>query len=143
MKKLITSIIILVLLTITVVPALASGGQAAVSNQYRNRIQEGGQRGKGTFSLVGTITSLDPTNYSVTVLVACGSKLVKPFIGQYLTIQTNEATRFLLRNLGKPATPITYGELEIGQNISINGKVVDNLWTANRITVGAELECTP
>jgi len=40
--------------------------------------------------------------------------LVKPFIGENLTLQTTDATRFLLRNPGAAATPITFADLAVG-----------------------------
>jgi len=40
--------------------------------------------------------------------------LVKPFIGENLTLQTTDATSFLLRNPGAAATPITFADLAVG-----------------------------
>jgi len=141
MKKIIVLTLVLALLSITAVPALAAGRA-----HVRNGQSAGGEVGKGgkmPFALAGTIASIDPAARTVIVTVACGSKLVKPYIGQDLTLQTTAATRFLLRNPDGSATPITFEDLAVGQNVSANGKLADNVWTASRITVGASLICLP
>jgi hypothetical protein len=141
MKKLIVLMLVLSLLAITIVPAFA-----AVSTPARIKRGDGGGTGKGgnaPFALAGTIASLDPVARTVTVTVACGNKLVKSFIGQNLTIQTIDTTRFLLRNPDSTATPITFADLAVGQKVSVNGHFANNVWTASRITVGADLTCLP
>ena len=141
MKKIVVLTLVFALLAITAVPALAAGG--IQSRNGRGGGNEYGTGGKMPFALAGTIASIDPAARTVTVTVACGNKLVKPYIGQDLTLQTTAATRFLLRNPDGTATPITFEDLAVGQNVSSNGKLANNVWTANRITVGADLNCLP
>jgi hypothetical protein len=141
MKKLIVLTLVLSLLAITIVPAFAAASTPA-------RIKRGGGAGTGKggnapFALAGTIASLDPVARTVTVTVVSGNKLVKPYIGQNLTLQTSDATRFLLRNPDSTATLITFADLAVGQKVSANGQLANNVWTVSRITVGAELTCLP
>lgn len=135
MKKYFALILVLMMLAATTVPAFAAGKSPAGNG---NKVS-----GNGPFSLTGTIVSLNPDSRTVTVSVACGNKWVKPFMGQTLTLQTNDATRFLLRNPGITATLITYSNLAAGQKVSINGQLANNVWIAQKITVGADLLCQP
>jgi len=141
MKKFVILTLVLVLLAVSVVPAYAARGTRE-QNGAANKIQVK-QHGKMPFALAGTIANIDPAARTITVTVVCGNKLVKPYIGQDLILQTTAATRFLLRNLDGKATPITFEDLAIGQNVSSNGRLANDMWTANRITVGADLNCLP
>jgi Domain of unknown function (DUF5666) len=141
MKKLFALALVLMLLAIAVAPALAAGGPRAGNDSSGRGFAAKG--GNAPFALAGTIASLDPATRTVTMTVVCGNKLIKPYIGQTLTIQTTDATRFLLRNPGGTATSITFTELAVGQKVSANGQLANNVWTAGRITVGAELTCLP
>ncbi len=141
MKKYFVLTLVLVLLAVSVVPASAANGKRAQNVHEKNG--QVGLRGKMLYALAGTIASLDPVARTVTVTVACGNKVVKPYLGQDLTLQTTDGTRLLLRNLDGTATPIAFEDLEIGQNVSSQGRFIDSVWTANRITVGAELNCLP
>jgi hypothetical protein len=51
-------------------------------------------------------------------------------------------TLFLIRN-GTTISLIGFADLQVGQQVSVNGNVVDNVWTVYRITVGALLSCIP
>lgn len=135
MKKYLTFGLVLILLAITAVPAFA----AATSPD------DGGIRlgGNSPFALAGKISALDPAARTVTVSVITGNKWVKPFIGKTLTLQTADTTRFLLRNPAGTATLITYNDLVAGQSVSVSGVVSANVWTAQRITVGAALVHQP
>ena len=138
MKKFTTLMLVLILLAVTVTPALAAGNPPPGKGGGGS-----GKGGKAPFALAGTIASLDPAAGTITVTVVCGNKLTRPYIGQSLTIQTNAATRFLLRNADGVATPITFADLVVGQKVSINGQFGNNVWTASRVTVGADLTCQP
>jgi hypothetical protein len=119
MKKSLVLALALMLLLVSVTPSLAAG------------------RGPtGTFSLAGTITAINGT--TVTVHVVGGSPSVKAFVGKDLALQTTDGTRFLLKT-DSGVVPITLADLHVGQNISANGTVVNEVWTALRISVGAEL----
>jgi len=126
MKKLFALALILALLAVAVVPVLAAGKSRS-----------------NPFAVSGLIASVDPSTQTITVVVACGNKLVKPFIGQNLTIHISEATRLLLYNPDGVATPVEFAYLTAGQKVNLNGQLANNLWTANRITVGADYICLP
>ena len=156
MKKYFVLIIVLALLAVTALPVLAGGGApngnkqsgyryagegaAGTGNTYKGT---SGQNGSGVFALAGKITGLDAGTGTVTVAVASGNTLVKPTLGQDVALQTTGTTRFLMRNPGSVATPITFSDLAVGQKVSAVGQLVDNVWTATRITVGASLVHQP
>lgn len=137
MKKVFIFTLVVVMLAISVTPALAANG---TSHRFEHRSEMGNQQ---PYSLAGTIASLNPATYTVTVAVVCGNKLVKPFIGQNLVLKTTGETRFLLRNPDGTATPIAFEDLAVGQKLSSSGQLVDSVWTAKRITIGASLTCLP
>jgi hypothetical protein len=97
-------------------------------------------KGYGTFSLVGEIVGLDAMNQTVTVKVLQGNRWVKVHIGSELTIATTTSTRFLT-NDGITTTPIMFSDLAVGNRISALGKLVDDVWTATRITVDLKVPC--
>jgi uncharacterized membrane protein len=130
MKKLLISLLVVTLLLTAAAPALAARGPQP---PFKNR--------GALFNLTGFITAIDGT--TVTVQVVAGNPIVKPFIGQTVNIQTTAQTRFLLQNADGTATPITFDYLEVGQGISVQGQLINEVWTANRITVGAKLEHIP
>ncbi len=90
----------------------------------------------GTFALTGRITAIG--DGAVTVQVLGGNKLVKPYINQPLTVTVTASTRFLLKE-GTTVIPITFADLKVGDPVSVNGTVANQVWTAARITVGALL----
>lgn len=122
MKKTVSLFIALVLLVGATVPAFAAS--------------EPSGRGNAPFTLSGTITAIQGT--TVTVHVLAGNYLVHPYLGQDLTLQTTEATRFLLRT-PTGCVVITLADLAVGQSVSVQGTLADEVWTATRITVGALL----
>ncbi|MBI5944766.1 MAG: hypothetical protein HY864_10395 [Chloroflexi bacterium] len=119
MKRLILFVLVFGLVFASVSPALAAG-----------------KGPRGTFALAGTITAIG--DGSVTVQVLGGSKLVKPFINQALTVTVTASTRYLLKE-GTTTTLISFADLKVGDSVSVNGTVANNVWTAKRITVGAQL----
>lgn len=167
MKKLTVLTLVVIMLALSVVPALAAGGppvnhgtasgnctgnQVNVGTGDQNRFGVGNQVGYGSsaqtsfgvrtpFALSGTISALDPAVKTVTVTVSCGNRLASPVTGQEVTLQTSDSTRFLLRNADGTVTPITFDDLALGQNISSHGTLVNNVWTATRVTSGALLIC--
>ncbi len=157
MKKLFVLVLVLTLLSVMATPAFAAGGPPGGNGNGSGGSGGNGSGGDGNgseageinrirkmpFALAGTIASLDPATRTVTVAVVSGNTLVKPYLGQNLVLQTTDLTRFLLRNPDGVATPIAYKDLAIGQNVSAIGQPVDNVWTASRITVGAELTNQP
>jgi hypothetical protein len=103
-----------------------------------NRITVMSQR--ALFALVGKITEIGDN--SVTILVLRGNTLVKPYIGKTLTVMVKATTRYYYKT-GTTVTPITFADLKVGDPVSVNGTIANNVWTANRITVGASLRCLP
>jgi hypothetical protein len=134
MKRLIVLAAVFLLLMATSVPSLAAGSQAPDFGK--------GQGRQTVFNLVGKITELN-SDGTITVQAVAGNRPVKPYIGKTLDIQTSEATRFLLRQVDDTALPITYGNLAVGQAVSVHGMLANSVWTATRVTVGAELKHLP
>lgn len=169
MKKLAVLTLVVVMLSVAVVPAFAAGGlpanrgtgtgvctgdQIGLGTGYQHGLGVGNQVGDGSgsqygygirtpYALSGTITSLDPVAMTVSVSVACGNRLVNAYIGTDVTLQTSDTTRFLLRNDDGSATPITFADLVVGENISSHGTLVDETFSAVRVTMGALLSCLP
>lgn len=67
---------------------------------------------------------------------------MRDYIGYDLTVRTTAATRFLLKT-PSGTVPITFADLRVGQNVSVYGTLANGVWTASRITVGADLSCLP
>ena len=162
MKKFVVFTLVIALLALAVTPALALSGS---TNNYQNSINGNGgtgtavnNAGQGFFAVAGTITALGTD--TVTLTVVAGSKLVHDYIGQDITLQTTEDTRFLLAcsyvapevavvtddtdTTDCTANPVTFAELVVGQNVTAKGTadmngdgVMD--WTVEHITIGAAL----
>jgi len=100
-----------------------------------------GLQGSATiFVMVGKISALG-TNM-VTIEVISGNKLVQPSLGTQVTVTVTSQTRYLYKD-GTTTTTIGFTDLKEGQQVSANGTVANNVWTASRITVGASLSCLP
>ena len=134
MKKVIVLTAVLALLAASSATALAAGSQAPDYGK--------GQGGQTVFDLAGKIAGLDP-NGTVTVQVVAGSLPVQPYIGRTLAIRTSDATRFLLRQVDDTALPIAFSDLKLGQAVSVHGLLANSVWTATRVTVGAQLKQLP
>ncbi len=159
MKKYAVISLVIIMLAISVVPAFArsgppdsrgAGNGICAGNQngmQSPNAQAGYQHGFGVqasyYALSGTISAVDGSAHTITVTIACGNKLVSPYISQSVILQTTTTTRFLLRNDKDTATVIYFDDLSAGQNISSRGSLVDGTWTAVRITSGALLTCLP
>jgi hypothetical protein len=148
MKKLLVLALTLALLVATTVPAMAAGGPGGGNNPgigpgtgagTGSGLGIGTGNMRGIFALSGTVASVDPLVRTVSVEVLSGNKLAQPSIGQTVTLQTTAATRFLLRNPDGTCTVIAFDDLAAGQNVSVNGSLANDVWTAIRITVGARL----
>ncbi len=165
MKKFAIIILVVIMLALAVVPAFAKGGLPAGKGNsagantgkgygkfvndghvYFNSVNTGAQIGYSILSpyaLSGTISSLDAAAATVTVTTMCGNRLAQPYISQPVTLQTSADTRFLQRNADGSTVAITFEDLVVGQNISSHGTLVEETWTANRVTSGALLNCLP
>lgn len=122
----------LLLLTLVIVAAMATPALAAGKTPPKRQ----------PFNLVGRITAVDTGAATVTVEVLRGNRVVKPFIGKTVTIQTDAATRFL-KKTDTGTVPITLADLQVGDAVSVQGRLAGDVWTANRITVGASLTGLP
>jgi hypothetical protein len=168
MKKFAVISLVIIMLVVSVVPAFAKGGVPAGNGNSSGAMPMGNAPAYGStatgngpaygsstggtqvsfgvrtpYALSGTISALDAEARTVTVAVVCGNRLAVPFISEEVTLQAGEATRFLLRIEDGSATSITFADLEIGQNVSSHGSLVDGTWTATRVTVDALLQCLP
>lgn len=145
MKKLTVITLLVIMLALSAVPAFAKGPVNA--NQGTPAGSCGGVQNsfgvRTPYALSGTISALNGEAHTVTVTVACGNRLAKPYVGQEVTLQTSAATRFLLHNADGTVTPISFDDLAVGQNVSSHGTLVDGVWTAVRVTTGALLNCLP
>jgi len=144
MKTKLTLVILVVLaILVAATPALAAGQgeQNRQTNEHRNRA--GGQPeilpGKPLFSLTGTITALGVD--SITVLVGNGNRLAKPYIGQELVVLVTENTRYR-QWTPDGCVPIEFGDVQVGDTISIQGSASEGVFTARRVTVDVPC-CTP
>jgi hypothetical protein len=152
MKKTIVLLLVLVLTFAVVIPASAGGNGPAGGNGNGyvagngkgsgsgSGSGSGQQSPRGTFAITGTITAIGTNNVTVTVIR--GNKLVQPYIGTSVTVTVTPQTRYLYHT-DTATTIIKFLDLKLGQSVSVNGTVADNIWTASRITVGAKLSCLP
>jgi hypothetical protein len=140
MKKMIILLAVLVLTFALVIPASANGNGPAAGRKGAAGpgFGSGQPAAAGTFTFAGTITTIGAN--SVTVEAVGGSKLAQPSIGAQLTLAVTTQTRYVLRD-GTTTTLITFADLQVGQQVSVQGMIVDSIWTASRITVGARLSC--
>ncbi len=125
MKKVFWLGLILVVALLSVSPVLAAPDEVP-----------GGPR--STFVLSGTITSLGFD--TVTIRVVGGNYPVHPYRGQQLTVSVTGYTRYLVQQ-GTYAVPISFDALVIGQPVSVYGTYDNAVWSASRVTVGAQLLC--
>ena len=126
MKKILVVAIAFVLALTAVVPAFAAGGP------------------RGSFTLIATISAIDPVSGAVTVSVMKGNALAKSYIGQSVVLTTTAQTRYLYKS-SPTAVPalIPFADLKVGNAVSVNGTLANGVWTTTRITVGAKLTCLP
>jgi hypothetical protein len=127
MKKSLVVLMMVALLLASAVPALAVKGtppQPPIRNQG------------GMFTLAGKITAINGN--VVTVQVVSGNPIARPYVGQTVALQTTAATRFL-QVTASGTVVITLADLQVGQNVSAQGKLANGVWTADRITVGAKI----
>jgi len=117
---------VLVLLAVAVMPVVAEGGK----NQIRWRAN--------VFALVGEVTALDAEAGTITAEVYTGNQLIKDYVGQELTVVTDEETLFLQFG-DTECKSIAFEDVAVGDYISVNGHVLEGLYVARRITVDVPL----
>ena len=161
MKKLFVLMLVVALLAMMVTPALAGGpsgnggqggngngggnggGGVTVNGNGTGTGASSGKSGKMPNVLIGTITSIDPVNRTVTVNVLSANIAAKDYVGQTILFVTSTSTSFVQRTADGVCTPVTFEALVVGQNVSVAGVLSDTGWTATRITVDPELLCLP
>jgi hypothetical protein len=88
------------------------------------------------FQMIGTVTAVDTAAKTFKATVLRATPPLHDKIGQEIVIQTTNATRFM-RFGGRPiATPITLDDLRAGQIVSVTGRVVEGVYTADLVVVG-------
>ena len=153
MNKYLVLILVVVLTFAMVIPVAAKGpgpggngpNFPTGTNGTQTAYTQMQQAPRQNFAMVGTIAGIDPVLMTLTLNVINGNKLAQGRIGELVTVFTNDSTRYLLKT-GTLVAPITFGDLAVGQQVSLNGIVsVENeieTWTAYRVTVGAALTQT-
>ena len=140
MKKMLVLLVVLMLTFAIVIPAAAGNGPGGGGNGTGPGTGQGQQGTRGTFAITGTIAAIG-TN-SVTINVTRANKLVQPYLGTQLTMTVTSGIRYLYKD-GTTITTIGFADLKVGQPVSVNGILANNIWTVSRITVGASLSCLP
>ncbi len=95
--------------------------------------------GKQLFTVTGTITALDTG--VITVMVHNGNRFVKPYVGLDLPVQVTGDTVYRAYT-PDGCVPIGFEDLEVGDTTSVQGSVIDEGFTARRVTVDVPC-CTP
>jgi len=147
MKKIVISLVLLVVAFAVVIPSSAAGNGTCTGLGSGNGpgagigagSGQGQPGGRGVFAIAGIISALDDN--TVTINVLHGNYKVQPTIGSQLAVTVTTQTRYLLRD-GSTTTTISLADLQVGQAVSVNGILVEDAWTALRITAGASLDCT-
>jgi len=140
MKKMLVLLVVLMLTFAIVIPAAAGNGPGGGGNGTGPGTGQGQQGTRGTFAITGTIAAIG-TN-SVTINVTRANKLVQPYLGTQVTVTVTSGTRYLYKD-GTTITTIGFADLKVGQPVSVNAILANNIWTVSRITVGASLSCLP
>jgi hypothetical protein len=165
MKKIVILFVVLVMVFAFTIPASANGngpvnghGQGGGNGQGdgtgpvgrngpfggKGSDCNGSGNGRGqhgpriNFTINGTILAIGTD--TVTITVTCGNKTVQPYIGSPVTVTVTPLTRYNLE-AGTTETAILFSDLQVGQLVSLNGTVVNNVWTVRRITGVIALDC--
>ncbi len=131
MKKWMVVSLVAALLLASTIPAFAMGRRPPKAGP---RVYAGAE----LFTVAGVITSIDSAAQTITLQVIAGDRLIKFLIGQELTVQTGDTTRFLLKT-SSGTTFVSFGDLAVDQKVSVQGYALDDMFTAQRITIGANL----
>jgi hypothetical protein len=133
MKRKLAVLVLLALVTLlAATPALAAGPRGGNGQQHQYGNAQGQRLVRQWFSLTGVITALDGTE--ITVQVYNGNRIAQPYIGQALTVQVTDGTRYRQWQ-ADGCIPISFGDLVVGDTTSVQGMVSDGTFTAQRVTV--------
>lgn len=154
MKKILLPLLLVALLVVSVLPAAA--GQGGTGNGPLRVTPQPTPQGqgtmttyrqsspRGTFTVTGQVTAVDPVNKTITLTVLRSNKLVKAYINTNVTLVMTNTTKFLYKSSATAkATKITFNDIQVGDYISATGTVTNNVWKVTRITEGATLSCLP
>jgi hypothetical protein len=139
-KKLIVVIAIMLSVLLVATPAMAAGPRQGSQhchqggNQQKTEHRGAEGQGQQLFALVGTITG--KTASSITISVIKSNKPAKPYIGDTATVEVTGSTRYL-RWTEDGGEPISFDALSIGDAASANGRIVDGVLIATRVTIDA------
>lgn len=153
MKKILLPLLLVALLVVSVLPVAAGQGGPGNGPQATPQPTPQGQgtmttyrqsSPRGTFTVTGQVTAVDPVNKTITLTVLRGNKLVKAYLNTNVILVTTNTTKFLYKSSSTAtATKITFNDIQVGDYISATGTVANNVWKATRITEGATLKCLP
>jgi hypothetical protein len=139
-NKLAILALVVVVSLVAVAPALAAGpgwGKAQLLHEQRQLSRAPRQP---FFALAGVITAIDADGGTITVQVQSGNWVVKQYIGQQLTIQVTETTRYR-QWTPQGCVPIEFGEVSVEDTASVQGVLSDGAFVAQRVTVDVPLNC--
>jgi hypothetical protein len=153
MKKILLPLLLIALLALTALPAAAGQGGSGNGPQATPQPTPQGQgtmttyrqsSPRGTFAITGQVTAVDAVNKTITLTVLRSNKLVKAYVNTNVTVVTTLKTKYLYKaTSASTAVKITFDDIQVGDYVSVNGTVANNIWTATRITEGAALNCLP
>ncbi len=123
-KRLVILTMVTLVTLVAVTPVLAGHGGPGGN---------GGGGGRPLFALVGTITVIGDN--TITVQVVDGNRFVEPYIPGELTVQLTGSTNYFEWD-PDGRLPIDLEDVALGDTTSIHGTVADDVFTADRVTVG-------
>jgi hypothetical protein len=113
-------------------PALAAGPRGGQAQQHRQGNYQGERPVRRSFSLVGVITAIEGS--TITVEVYHGNRIGQAYSGEEVAVQVTDSTRYR-QWAADGCTPIAFDDVEAGVTASIQGTVLDGIFTAQRVTV--------
>jgi hypothetical protein len=136
MKRSIAVVCMLVVALVIVPMALAGNG-----NGHGNLGGHAWAHGKAKFQLNGVVVSADPATGSLVVKVKSGSKTVKQFRGQELTLLVDPEARFVdgtADDSGEASATLTLADLVAGARVHLGGRI-DRTDPANPVFVARKV----
>jgi Domain of unknown function (DUF5666) len=137
-KRLAILALVAVVTLVAVAPALASGPRQGRGQVFEEQKQMGKPPSQQLFTLVGTITAID--GGAITIQVRSGNRPVRPYVGQELTVQLTENTRYR-QWTPNGCVPIDLVDVSVGDTVSVQGVVGDDTFVARRVTIDVPLNC--
>jgi hypothetical protein len=120
----------------TDVPEASGIGNGSEGRGFSN--SQGQQGPRINFAINGEIVAIGTD--TVTITVTCGNNTAQPYIGSDVTVTVTPLTHYNIE-VDTTDTPILFSELLVGQLVSLNGTVVNSVWTVRRVTVVTALDC--